>query len=231
MSTPVPRDERTLWADDGRAISEDRRHCGPWSAGSGDRRPVRRGLKAAIWLGVLAASLAGAADKFQPADFQTRSAFELVVEKSSGLRPGSSKVTASSAFVSLVHGLSPGNSDGLEVLFFESPIVENDLPDLMRNDAREKRKGSYAAMVFYLDKQNRVSQVNLSYVVPGTTVARTIAATPDELTRYFSRAGFKDNRLAVKSRGVYSEADPAQDVFRLSWNVDLDLPMKRDVRR
>jgi hypothetical protein len=33
----------------------------------------------------------------------------------------------------------------------------------------------------------------------------------------------KDGRLAVKSSGTYSEADPAQDVFKLSWNVDLDL--------
>ena len=40
-----------------------------------------------------------------------------------------------------------------------------------------------------------------------------------------------DGRLAVKSSGTYSEADPAQDVFKLSWNVDLDLPVKRDVRR
>ena len=41
----------------------------------------------------------------------------------------------------------------------------------------------------------------------------------------------KDGRLAVKSSGTYSEADPARDVFKLSWNVDLDLPVKRDVRR
>ena len=130
-----------------------------------------------------------------------------------------------------MHGLTPGNADGLEVLFFESPITESDLPDLMKNDARENRKGSYAAMVLYLDNQNRVSQVNLSYVVPGTTVARTIAGTPDELKRYFSRASVKDGRLAGHERGAYSEADPAQDVFKLGWNVDLDLPVKRDVRR
>ena len=192
---------------------------------------MTRALTVACWLVVLAPSLAVTAEKFQPADFQTTATFELAVEKSRYLRPGATKIAARSAFVSLVHGLSPGNSDGLEVLFFESPIVESDLPDLMRHDAREKRKGSYAAMVFYLDKQNRVSQVNLSYVVPGTTVARTIAGTPDDLKRYFSRASFKDNRLAVKSSGTYAEADPSQDVFKLSWNLDLDLPMKREVRR
>jgi hypothetical protein len=195
------------------------------------RRSVTRVLKVAGWLLAIAASLALAADKFRPADFQTRAGFELVVERSKYLRPGASRITAQSSFVSLVHGLTPGNADGLEVLFFESPVTETDVPDLMKNDAREKRKGSYAAMVLYLDKQNRVSQVNLSYVVPGTTVARTVAGTPDELKRYFSRASFRDGRLAVKRSGAYSEADPAQDVFKLSWNVDLDLPVKRDVRR
>ena len=154
-----------------------------------------------------------------------------MVEKPKYLRPGSSKITARSAFVSLVHGLSPGNADGLEVLFFESPVTESDLADLTKNDAREKRRASHAAMVFYLDKQNRVAQVNLSYVVPGTTVARTIAGTPDEVKRYFLRASFKDGRLAVKSSGAYAEADPSQDVFKLSWSLDLDLPMKREIRR
>jgi hypothetical protein len=41
----------------------------------------------------------------------------------------------------------------------------------------------------------------------------------------------KDGRRAVTSGGAYSEADPAQDVFKLGWNVDLDLPVKRDIRR
>ncbi len=76
-----------------------------------------------------------------------------------------------------------------------------------------------------------MSQVNLSYVVPGTTVARTVAGTPDDLKRYFSRTSFKDGRLVVRSNGAYSEAGAARDVFKLSWNVDLDLPVKRDVRR
>jgi hypothetical protein len=33
------------------------------------------------------------------------------------------------------------------------------------------------------------------------------------------------------SSGTHSEADPAQDASKLGWNVDLDLPAKRDVRR
>jgi hypothetical protein len=226
---PVACGGRASWAEGRHGYQAVRPHCRPRSVGLCRRRPVTRVLEVASWVLAIAASLAVAADKFRPADFHARADFELVVERSKYLRPGASNITALSAFVSLVHGLTPGNADGLEVNFFDSPVNESDLPDPMRNDAREKRKGSYAAMVLYLDKQYRVSQVNLGYVVPGTTVARTVAGRPDELKRYFSRASFKDDRLAVKSSGTHSEADPAQDVFKLSWNVDLDLPVKRDV--
>lgn len=177
-------------------------------------------------------ALSVAAEKFQLGDFQTRAGFELVVHKSRYLKPGTSKFTAQSAFVSLAHGLNPGKSDGLEVIFFEKPITESDLADLMNNDARVTRSsGRYAAMVLYLDKENRVSQVNLSFVVPGTGVARTVAWKPDELKRYFSQVSFTNGRLALKSNGSYSEAEPSQDVIKLSWNVDLNLPAKREVQR
>ena len=144
-----------VMADGGHGHQAVRPHCRPRSVGLCHRRPVTRVLKVAGWLLGMAASLAVAADKSQPADCQTRAGFELVVERSKYLRPVASKITARSACVSSVHGLTPGNAAGLEVLFFESPVTESDLPDLMKNDAREKRKGSYAAMVLYLDKQNR----------------------------------------------------------------------------
>jgi hypothetical protein len=35
----------------------------------------------------------------------------------------------------------------------QASVTERDLPDLMRNDAREKRRGSYAAMVLHLDSR------------------------------------------------------------------------------
>ena len=93
------------------------------------------------------------------------------------------------------------------------------------------RRSSYAALVLFLDKKKKVWQVNLSYVVPGTTVARTVAWRPDELNRYFSNMSFKDGRLTLKSTGRYSESEPTQEVINLSWEVDLDLPVKRRVQR
>ena len=77
--------------------------------------------------------------------------------------------------------------------------------------------------VLYLDKQSKVGQVNLGYVVPGTTVARTVAWKPDDLAR-FSTYKFDGERLLLKSRGTYSEDEP-EERLTLSWNVDFDLPV------
>src|SRR5206468_12093620 len=125
----------------------------------------------------------------------------------------------------------PGNSDGLEIMFFTKPVTESALPDIMTNDAKELRRSSHAALVLYLDKDHKVSQANLSYVVPGTTVARTVAWKPDELKRYFSNLHFEGGRVRLKSTGNFSESEAGQEVMKLSWNVDLDLPVKREVNR
>lgn len=175
-------------------------------------------------------SLSSAADKFNPRDFRSDAIFELVVSKSKYLKPGTSKITSQSAFVSLAHGLL-GSSDGLEIMFFTTPVTQSGLPDVLNNDAKELRKNDYAAMVLFLDKENRVWQVNLSYVVPGTTVSRTVAWKPDELKRDFSKMTFKNGRLILKSTGSYSENEPAEEIIKLTWNIDLDLPVKREVKR
>lgn len=175
-------------------------------------------------------SVSNAAERFNSKEFQTDAVFELTVSKSKTLKPGASKITTQSAYVSLAHGLL-GSSDGLEVMFFTKPITQVTLPDIMNNDAKELRKNDYAAMVLFLDKEGKVWQVNLSYVVPGTTVSRTIAWKPDDLKRYFSGMRFKNGRLFLKSTGDYSETDSAAEVMKLTWRIDLDLPVKREVKR
>jgi hypothetical protein len=164
-------------------------------------------------------------------DFQTRAAFELVVNESTPLTPGKSKIAAQSAYVTLAHGLVPGNSDGLEIQFFPSPITEKAKVDILENDAKELKKTSYAAFVLYMGKDNKIWQANLSYVVPGTTVARTVAWKSDELQKYFSDCRFDGKRLLLKSKGIYSESEKGQEKLRLSWNVDLNLPVVREVKR
>lgn len=188
-------------------------------------------LRTACCLAAGWAVLSFAGEAFRRADFEAKSDFELVVDKSKYLRPGATRISGKSAYVTLAHGLNPGNADGLEVLFFERPITQADLPDLESNDGKAMRRASYAAMVLYLDKERRVSQVNLSYVVPGTAVAQTIAWKPDELKRYFSNVKFANGRLALKTAGSYSEREPSKSIYTLGWNVDLDLPVKREIRR
>lgn len=167
---------------------------------------------------------------FTPQDFKTKSVFELVVNDSSVLKAGASKVVTQSAFVMLAHGLIPGNSEGLEIRFFTKPITEAAIADIMKNSAKELKKNDYAALVLFLDKNNKVWQANLSYVIPGTTVARTVAWKPDELKKHFSNYQFDGKRLILKSNGNYSEAESGREKIRLSWNVDFDLPVVHPVR-
>jgi len=173
---------------------------------------------------------AQSAAHFSSQDFKTKSVFELVVNDSSALKAGASKIVTQSAFVTLVHGLIPGNSEGLEIQFFTKPVTEAAITDILKNGARELKKSDYAALVVFLDKDNKVWQANLSYVIPGTTVARTVAWKPEELKKYFSDYQFDGKRLTLKSTGSYSETESGKEKLRLSWNVDFNLPVFGSVK-
>lgn len=62
-------------------------------------------------------------------------------------------------------------------------------------------------------------------------MARTVAWKPEELQKYFSDFSFDGTRLVLKSRGNYSESEKAQDRLSLSWVVDLNLLVGREVKR
>ncbi len=180
---------------------------------------------------VMTAARANSNVPFRSQDFQTKAVFELVINNSSVLRPGASRIVTESAFVTLAHALIPGNSDGLEIQFFPKPLTEVGRADILKNDAKELKKSDYAALVLFLDRENKVWQANLSYVIPGTTVGRTVAWKPEELKKYFSDYKFDGKRLVLKSKGSYSESESGKEKMKLSWNVDLDLPVFREVKR
>jgi hypothetical protein len=175
--------------------------------------------------------LTGAADRFDQKDFQAGASFELTVSKSDFLRAGTSRIDSRQALVALVHGLGPGNTDGLEVVFLTRPVTQASLPDVLGNDAAELRRGDHAVMHLYLDKQRQIIQVNATLIVPGTTVTRTIAWKAEDLQKYFVASSFRDGRLILKSTGSYAETDPAQEMLKLTWSIDLDLPVMREVTR
>jgi len=168
--------------------------------------------------------------QFNAQDFNTRSVFELVVNDSSVLKVGASKIVTQSAFVTLAHGLIPGNSEGLEIQFFTKPITEAAIADILKNRAKELTKRDYAAFVLFLDKANKLWQANLSYVIPGITVARTVAWKPDELKKCFSSYQFDGKRLTLKSKGSYSDMESGKENLRLAWNVDFNLPVFHSTR-
>ncbi|HZO86390.1 MAG TPA: hypothetical protein VFC26_14320, partial [Verrucomicrobiae bacterium] len=78
---------------------------------------------------------------------------------------------------------------------------------------------------------NKISQANLSYLVPAITVARTVAWKSEDVQRYFSDYRFDGKRMVLKSKGSYSESEKGYEKLRLSWDVDLNLAVVREVRR
>ena len=95
---------------------------------------------------------------------------------------------------------------------------------------KELKKGEHAALVLFLDKDNKVWQADLRYVIPGTTVTRAVAWKPDELKRYFSSYQLDGERLILKSNGTYGETESGKEKIRLSWNIDLSLPVIHPVK-
>ena len=98
----------------------------------------------------------------------------------------------------------------------------------MENGAKEMRRSDHAALVLFLDKNHQIWQVNLSYVVPGTTVARTVAWKPEDL-RQFSSDKVDGKRLLLKSKGLYDES--GEERLKLSWEVDLNLPVFERIKK
>ena len=182
-------------------------------------------LAITVCLPACAAPQLKSSSAFNADNSKTRSVFELVNHQSSLIQQGSSKIVTESALVTYRNGLMPGNTEGLEIQFFTKPMTEADQKDVLENDAKRMRESDYAALVLSLDKQNRIEQVNLSYVVPGTTVTRTVAWKPEDLKKSFSDYQFDGKRLQLESKGTYSEIDSKEQTMSLAWDVDIDLPV------
>ena len=159
-------------------------------------------------------------------EFQTKALFDLAVQKSKVLKLGKSRLETKSAFVTYTNEFFEGATNALKIQFFTQPIMEEARAKLLRGDNHEISRGGYAALVLFLDDdENQIWQANLTYVVPGTTVARTVASSPEELRKYFFDYHFDHNRLQLKSKGSYTAPDSKEETLTLSWDTDLDLPV------
>ena len=159
-------------------------------------------------------------------EFQTKALFNLAVQKSQVLKLGKSSLETKSAFVTYTNEFFEGVTKALKVQFFTQPIMEEARAKLLRGDNHEISRGGYATLVLFLcDDENKIWQANLTYVVPGTTVARTVAASSEELAKYFFDYHFDHNRLQLKSKGSYTAPDSKEETLTLSWDAALDLPV------
>ena len=165
-------------------------------------------------------------------DFQTKASFDLVVQKSPVLKLGASRLEIRSAFVTYTNEFFGGRTNALKIQFFTQPIGAETQAKPLQRDDRDISKNGYAGLVLFLDAQDRVWQANLTYVIPGTTVVRTVASSPEELTRYISDYHFERSRLRLKSRGTYKTAlNEKDEVLTLSWHTDLNLRVFDQIKR
>lgn len=154
--------------------------------------------------------------------------FNLEVQRSNTLKLGKRDFATSSAFAIRTDKYLGGRTNALEIHMYAAPIDARARERLLKNqqDDRDLVGTGAAYFVLLIDKENRLTQANLTVVIPGTTVARTIAYMPADLEKWFSDYRYTDGRLFLKSNGTYvGGADPNDDKLTLSWDVALDVPV------
>jgi len=151
--------------------------------------------------------------------------FDLHVQKSKVLTVGKSHIDATSALVTYTDEFFGGKTNALAIQMYGAPINAAARARLIknRNDDRDLSQSGAAYFVLFVDKQNRITQVNLTYIVPGTTVVRTVAYTPADIAKWFPDYRYADGRLHLKSKGTYATGPESTDEqLTMGWDVDLD---------
>jgi hypothetical protein len=159
------------------------------------------------------------------ASAQSSGHFDLDVRKSGVLRLGKSHVDPVSAWVTHTDEFFGGRTMALKIHKFTSPIDAAARQRLVKNDEdhRELSRGGSATFVLFLDTQNRIRQANLTYVIPGTTVVRSVATTTDEIAKWFGDYHYGDGRLRLRSKGTYvTGAESPDEILSLAWDISVD---------
>jgi hypothetical protein len=151
--------------------------------------------------------------------------FDLDVQKSKVLTGGRSHIDAVSAFVTYTDEFFGGRTNALAIQMYAAPIDAAARARLLKDhkDDRELSRSGSVYLVLFVDKQNRITQVNLTYIIPGTTVVRTVAYTPSDIAQSFSDYRYADGRLHLKCKGTYvTGAESTDEQLTLAWDVELD---------
>src|SRR5262249_26428541 len=104
------------------------------------------------------------------AESHSQATFDLEVKRSEVMKPGKSTLTSRLAFASVMDRQGPIKFKGVDI-FFPTQSKAGSVP----KKVTEVRRGDYANINLLLDASNQVTQVNMSIVIPGSTVARTVA--------------------------------------------------------
>jgi hypothetical protein len=118
-----------------------------------------------------------------------------------------------------------GRMQALKILFTRERLTDEERRESVRTNAPALRGRDHVYLVLFLDKDRGISQANLTVVVPGQTVTRTVAWRPDELKDFSSRYAYDGKRLTLKHTGRFQDASSEQTRFRLTWDVDVDAPV------
>src|SRR5262249_54405962 len=109
-------------------------------------------------------------------------------------------------------------------IFFAPQSADGRIP----KGAKEFQHNQYVNLNLMTDATGKLTQVNMSVVIPGKTVARTIAWKPEDLRKHFSKVILKGQRIVLKSCGAYDDPQTASEQASLQWDVDIDTPISND---
>jgi len=139
-------------------------------------------------------------------------------------------VATNGAAVALTDEFFGGRTRALKILFTPEVLSAEEALASLRPEAKPK-PDRHAVLVLFLDKDDRIWQVNLTVVIPGQTVARTVAWKPDELRRFSSSYSYTQQRVRLKTKGTFSEVAPDRPQASLAWEVDVDGPVHQLLQR
>ena len=139
-------------------------------------------------------------------------------------------VVTKSAVVVLTDEFFAGRTNALKILFTPERLTEPQRLEAVRDDGRALMKKDYAVVVLFIDKENRITQVNITVVVPGQTVVRTVAYKQEELRPFVAGYSYDGARLKLKNKGTFTEATPGQAPIKLGWDIDVNAPVAEKLR-
>ena len=157
-----------------------------------------------------------------------RGRFDLDVQKSKVVAVGKSHIDVVSALVTYTDEFFGGRTNALAIRMYGAPIDAAERARLVKNphDDRELGRSGTVYFVLFVDKRNRITQVNLTYIIPGTTVVRTVAYMQPDIDKWFSDYRYADGLIHLTTKGSYvSGTESPDDQLTLTWDLDLDEPV------